>query len=329
MLVLITLFVWPASAATRKLSLGVTVRQGRSQTAYNASRTMLGRAPAIWSIFSSWGGDNSSFPDPQFLAHLQSNGTVPVIIWQPGRPGAEHRPIFTYRKIVTEVRIRRYIREFANAAKDFGGPVIIRLAPEMDGAWFPWGYSRFDNTPQLFVRMWRYVVSIFRNVGATNARFLWNPYLSNPASSRTPRHLRSLYPGDAYVDYVGPTVLNWGTPSRRRPSSRWRSMQRLVTAKVTVIARITRKPIIIPEIASSPDAPRGQGKADWIRMGYPAVYSRWPRIRAIVYLNINLRGRPAYHEDWRLRTPASALAQYRALLTQPRFMGCLTAPCPS
>jgi hypothetical protein len=53
------------------------------------------------------------------------------------------------------------------------------------------------------------------------------------------------------------------------------------------------------------------------------VYAELPRISAIVYLDVDLRaiGDP----DWRLRSPAAALAAYARIAGMPEFQGRLPA----
>jgi hypothetical protein len=61
------------------------------------------------------------------------------------------------------------------------------------------------------------------------------------------------------------------------------------------IKAITRKPIIVIELATNTGA---RGKPDWIRNGYPAVYARFPGIKGVSYLNVDLRR--IGHPDWSL-----------------------------
>ena len=89
--------------------------------------------------------------------------------------------------------------------------------------------------------------------------------------------------------------------------------------KVTnLLSQISSKPIIAAENASHA---QGGDKAAWIREGYRAVYAELPRISAIVYLDVDLRA--AGHPDWRLGSPAAALAAYARIASLPAFQGSL------
>ena len=63
-----------------------------------------------------------------------------------------------------------------------------------------------------------------------------------------------------------------------------------------------------------------------IRDGYAAVFQRYPRIRAIMYFDVDMNqvlGDPDHPENWLLTKPDdhSALRAYRRLVDQHRFKG--------
>jgi hypothetical protein len=49
------------------------------------------------------------------------------------------------------------------------------------------------------------------------------------------------------------------------------------------------------------------------------VRTKWPRLKAIVYLNIDLTG--VGHPDWRLTTPPAAMDAYKAVAAKVIFQG--------
>ena len=171
-----------------------------------------------------------------------------------------------------------YIRRFARDAKAFKSPVIVRFAHEGNGRFFPWGVGSFDNDAATYVAAWQHVHGIFREVGARNVSFLWsvakqgcdggcNPYLP-------------FYPGDAFVDYMGFSSFNWGASEKN--GCRCVRGFRPITNK---LMEVSGKPIVAIETASNDD---GGDKAAWITNGYTGAYTEFPRIVAIVYLNVDL-----------------------------------------
>jgi hypothetical protein len=93
------------------------------------------------------------------------------------------------------------IRAWAQKAKAWGYPFLIRPWWEMNGNWYAWG--RDPN----FVAAWRHFHDVVVAEGATNVTWVWvvNGIWQDPASDPAP-----YYPGDAYVDWVGMDSYNWG-----------------------------------------------------------------------------------------------------------------------
>ncbi len=307
----------PAAAAepTRKVSLGVSDKAGLSATptddlaAVDAFTDSVGRAPAIWSIWSDWGGANRAFPNTTLLNGLRDRGVAPMIMWQPIGPGYEDG---RYRlQEIKDGAHDAYITQYAQAAKAWGGKVLLRFAHEMNGYWFPWGVDQFNNTPEKFKKAWKHVWGIFDSVGAKNVKFIWSPM--KPCGGCA--SYSSVYPGDAYVKFASFSAFNWGEPQR------WKSMLKVFTQSMDALAQVTSKKVIVGETASARD---GGDKAAWIRDGYPAVYKSFPKLKGIVYFNLDMRILTNGEQpNWLLTDPAGALDAYRFILGQPRFQGAI------
>ena len=71
--------------------------------------------------------------------------------------------------------------------------------------------------PQAWVVYWRRIVKAMRSVPGQSFKFDWN---LNGGSTSVPAE--SVYPGDAYVDYIGTDVYDWrwGSPNYT-PQARW------------------------------------------------------------------------------------------------------------
>ena len=108
---------------------------------------------------------------------------------------------------------------------------------------------------------------------------------------------------------MGFSNFNWDAPRRE-----WQSMVKGFRKVTNLLSQISSKPIIAAENASNA---QGGDKAAWIREGYRAVYAELPRIVAIVYPRC--RPAPALgHPDWRLSSPAAALAAYARICLHAR-----------
>jgi hypothetical protein len=306
------------ATAVRRLGLGVSMLPDRDLATYLGYKSEVGVPPATWSLWSNWGDGTGEFPTGALMDQLKADRTTPLIIWQP--VGADHSDGtwsrynliagYTENGVVHPPVHDAYIRRFARAAKAYQSVVVVRFAHEMDGTWFPWGIGKFDNTSTNFVAAWRHIWTIFRKVGATNVRFLWSPLAPNIKK-------KSLYPGDAYVNYAGYTAFNWYDHGRP-----WISMLNTIKSRYLKLSKVTRKPVIVAEMGTSPGDGPGSGAdmAQWITQGYPAVYARFPNIKALLYFNVDMR--VVSQPDWRV-TPATShgFFAYQAIANQSKFRG--------
>jgi Glycosyl hydrolase family 26 len=297
-------------APQRQVALGISIQDGRGIAELDQFRTSIGgRTPATWSIWSQWGHPQTrSFP-AWAASQARSRGSTPLVWWEPIDPADPGSPTYARLSNISAGRHDEYIRRFARDARDFGSPVILRFAHEANGKMFPWGVSKFDNSASTFIGAWRHVHRIFRDVGATNVRFLWSVAKQACAGGCNP--YTAFYPGDAFIDYMGFSNFNWGAKR-----DEWVPMIKGFRRATNDLAKISGKPIIAVENASSAN---GGDKAAWIRTGYRAVYNELPRIAGIVYLNVDLRS--VGHPDWRLSSPAGALAAYREITALSQFQG--------
>jgi hypothetical protein len=313
----------PATART-PIAIGVSNPAGGGpnvaevQATVGAHIAQVGTKPHLWTLWSKWGSRDGSlqcekgkgscsFPS-EAAAWLHSQGIDPVVWWVPTWPGNWEAGKYERYKRILNGKHDAYIRQWARDARaegvSSGRPTMVRFAHEADGHWFPWSVGRFDNTKLRFKKAWRYIWRIFKEEGALpHVRFMWGPL----------RPTRDTYPGDKYVDYVSYTILNKG-------KSEWRSMAKVLKAKNRIMrrARIT-KPVIVAELASFY---KGGDKAAWLRNGYNKAYADLPKIKGIMYLDVDLSDGGG-KGDWRLIKPndGSALKAYRSIAAKARYKG--------
>lgn len=104
----------------------------------------------------------------------------------------------------------REIRAFARQAAQWGHPFLFRLNNEMNSDWT--SYSGVVNMadPRLFVDLWQRIFRIFREEGADNCIWIWNPNDRSAPPSRW-NEAPAYYPGNEYVQLLGVTGYNNGT----------------------------------------------------------------------------------------------------------------------
>ena len=262
----------------------------------------VGKRPGIVNVFVSFA--SPAFDTP-LADRLAAQGALPMVTWLPCRDGSlgARQPEFSLRRLVAG-DFDPYIRAWATGAARWGRPLLVRFAPEMNGTWNPWSAGVNGNHARDFVAAWRHVHDLFAAAGAANVAWVWSPSVIYRGSPR----LASLYPGDAYVDWVGIDGYNWGTS---RPWSRWQSFDGVFGPTLAAVRRLTRKPLMLAEVASSE---RGGDKGAWVR-GFFAGLRRNPAILAFVWFNFDKE------TDWRVQSSTRSRNAFAAGAAAHRIRG--------
>lgn len=169
----------------------------------------LGADMSIVSLFYVWNDQfDDGFPSDTLNA-IHARGSVPMVTWMPTLNSFEKAktdPRYYNEERVFELILSGEFDDFldrtARRYRDLDGPVLMRFAHEMDNPQYPWSMAG-GNTPEQFQQAWRHVVDRFRAQGAENVLWVWSPWSEGT--------LQQYYPGDPYVDYVGLTLLNYGS----------------------------------------------------------------------------------------------------------------------
>lgn len=290
--------------------------------AVTAWRATTGRLPAVWMIYQGWTGWNQ-FPAAQ-ARRAREMGSRLMVTWEPWS-GQGNDPGWSCGQVALGHR-DGYIRQYARAVRSAKVPVMLRFAHEMNGDWYPWGTAfrsqtqrHNDNSPQHYVAMWRRVVSIFRQEGASNASWVWSPNIHFLNASNSVRDqnadLAALYPGDDVVDWIGLSVYNDG--SRRR----WNSFCDLFEGTYRTVTQITTKPLMIAEIgATEAGAPLGTSKAAWIEQAMlHDIPVRFPRVKLV---NWFCRDKTLLGEaDYRFNSSPASLRAFQIAANSPLYAG--------
>lgn len=227
----------------------------------------------------------SFYPFPSTpVEDIRRYGAVPVINWSSASTSSGdpvRQPAFGLRHIISG-HYDFHIRQFAEAAAEWGRPFFLRFNWEMNGFWFPWNEGVNGNKRGEFIAAWRHVHDIFTSVGATNATWVWCP---NIALIKRLKKFRQLYPGGDYVDWTCLDGFNWGDTPR---SAGWMSFAKVFRSSYRAVVRLAPdKPMIIGEMASEE---RGGSKARWIRNALRVISSRYRKIRGLIWFNEKWEG---------------------------------------
>lgn len=297
----------PGGGTGRTVALGVATPEAGIQE-LDAFTDAVGKKPAIWVLWSQWGGENTRQFPTTAANQLRNRDIQPMIWWEPVKPSDVNDPTYPRHKNITAGDHDAYIRQWARDAKAFGGTVLLRFAHESNNNYFPWSVNEFDNSNTTFINAWRHVVDIFRDEGANNVKWVWSVAKKSCPGGCNP--YTEVYPGNNYVDIMAFSGYNWGTHNGKS----WMSMFDSYDRATRKLREISNKPIMVAETASNSI---GGDKPAWIRDGYREVFNKLPDIEAIVYLNADLRD--VGHPNWSLTSPAGALAAYAEIANLAKF----------
>jgi glycosyl hydrolase family 26 len=281
------------AATSATIKLGVFNRGAPANDETVAHYTAaVGRQPDIvlWyhdfddSLLTSWE-----------ISTLKAAGQSPMVTWEPYDQSLSG---------IANGNYDSYLLKSARIARSWGGELMIRFAHEMNGYWYPW-----TDSPSAYVAAWRHIVTVFREVGATNVRWVWAPNVDRTGSMP----FSAYFPGESWVDYIGLDGYNWGAT----PGNRWSSLKKVFASSYTEITQLSAKPLFITETSSSEV---GGDKAAWIRTGFMATIPQtFPRVVGVIWFNMNKE------DKWRIDSSQAALDAYREVVNCSIYGG--GGPC--
>ncbi len=264
----------------------------------NAFNERTGKKHASFFRYASYG---QPFPE-KWAEEVIAAGAVPQIAWEPNK-GLE------------EVRDDEYLRKFARRAGEFGVPIFLRFASEMNGDW-----CAYSGDTDLYIEKWRLVHKVMEEE-APNVAMVWTVF-TNPQ-----HNILSYYPGDDYVDWVGVNVYSvlFYNANPETPSQVWdpHELMEFVYENFG-----ERKPIHISEWAAmnytvADGKDHGDFAREMIRRMYEGTREEKPRVKAIYYFDANImetapEGRRI--RDYSVSRKEEILQTYRHIIQDDFFL---------
>jgi hypothetical protein len=286
----------PLPDPRHRMLLGAfTALAGQSTEASIGQReAAMGRPYDLESTYYAW---TDPFPD-YGEATIAAHGRIPIMTWYGPGPGKNPRDRLMLAEI-NDGHEDAWIRRQAEAIKEFGRPLFLRLMIEMNGYW----YQGYSGHPAAFISAWRRIHGIFAQVGASNVIWVWSPNVN-------PDNWDAYYPGNAYVDVIAADGYNFdgqGSPE---------SFEQIFG---TFLRHFTgRKPLMIGETASE----AGWGSAAAYINGMHTYLKdvAGPRygVIAVCWFDTSV----SYsHRDWLLDQTPQAWKAWLALARDPYFGG--------
>jgi beta-mannanase len=146
----------------------------------------------------------------------------------------------------------------------------MRVGHEMNDPYrYPWGPQ--NNTAKDFKAAWRHIFNVFKAVGAKNVIWVWSPHIAYG-------YFDAYYPGNDFVDWVGISVLNYGTVASW---SKWWTFEEIFGSHYKELAKFN-KPIMISEFGS---LNVGGDRSKWFGDALSGLPEKYPLVKAIVFFH--------------------------------------------
>jgi beta-mannanase len=157
-----------------------------------------------------------------------------------------------------------------------------------------------------YARAYRHVHGRFAALGVTNVVWVWNVMgFVNGWGSLYP----TLYPGDAYVDWIAYDPYNWAGCR----DGKWRSFEEITKPFYDwTAAHHPSKPLMLGEYGTEQGS--DQAKVDWFNGQLQALRTTRTRIKATVYFN---NGPPKKPCNWWLHTSQAGTAAFARIGRDP------------
>jgi mannan endo-1,4-beta-mannosidase len=279
----------PAGAHARRVSIGAYIPGAdNNPSLIDNFDSEVGRPASTIIVYKDW--TQAPFVFDQ-LDGIWNHGADPVITWEPWDVSLTQ---------IADGGDDQYIYEAARAAAVWGKPLFVRFGQEMNGSWFPWA-----GHPVAYKRAWRHLVRVFREVGADNVRWVWNPYAEG-GPGQSP--FAPYFPGGRWVDWAGLDNTNWGGPP-----SWWVPFGPIAGSSYRQILALTSRPVMLGEVGSGE---QGGSKARWLSAMLRRNVPRMQHIRAMLFWSVDdARG------DLRVNSSYGALSVVRGALASPLYSG--------
>jgi len=301
---------------------------------------LVGKHQAIIASSSYWG--EQSFPTAN-LNIIHRHGSIPLLFWSPwDRPYVQEvgPDRFSLTSII-EGKWDDYIDRWGDAAREFGHPILVSFANEMNGNWFPWSGWFYGGEkpapgqpvpytipgkkypeglpgpfmgPETYKKAYRHVVDRVRARGANNV--LWVFHTVNYSIPQdTWNYAGQYYPGPEYVDWLGSSV--YGKQFSDEP---WCDFEPLLEWPYMELCAIDpNKPIMLAEWGVGEFSTEGS-KPDFIREALEAVQGKFPRLKAAVFWHERWQNDTGEYSNLRVNSSPESLTAYRHSVANPLWL---------
>lgn len=294
--------------------------------ALTAFSQLSGKHLAVVAFGSFWGEQAFPAKDVQIVSNY---GAIPLIFWSPWDiPYVEGSgPDRFNLPDILAGKWDSYIDKWADAAREYGKPLLVSWGLEMNGTWFPWSGSFYGKGkvigkkdgqplyagPELFKKAFRYVVDRVRARNAVN--ILWGFHANNIPTPLEPWNMMTnYYPGSEYVDWLG--LSAYGKMDREGD---WLSFSQTMENAYGEICQLDpNKPIILAEWGVGEYPP--SRKDEFIATAFAELQTKYPRVKAAVYWHERWENGDGSYSNLRVNSSPEVLDAYRSGVAAPYWI---------
>lgn len=285
------------------IATGVHLRPNNEYGSYLYNfNSEMGKPAAILMYFLDWSGHPFKervfdyYLVQQIKDELGENTPSIMLTWQPviyGDRDTELGDCYATKSgsisplEIIDGKCDKYIQMFAEDLAERQERYLIRFAHEMNISDSPWWPGHFNSGPDVYVKMWRHVHTVFsqrqKELGVNNVEWVWSiNYASNPNEPWNAYY--NYYPGDQFVDWIGLSGYNWNNPKASFTDIYGKADDSGASIPPGILHDLAcrfAKPQIITEIGTAGSADE---KVKWISEAFNAIPS-YPFLKGIVWFN--------------------------------------------
>ncbi len=270
------------------------------QSALEKIESQGGRKVSAARVYLHWDSGIGSYQK-----WLASTGRTPVISVNTIQGGGK----LSWRTVAnasSTSTVGKQIAAWADKIKSLNAPVYFTFNHEPEAA-----ASRSLGTSADFIAAWRKIVTVFKQRGVTNAKYLWimTGWAYETVASDA-RYASKWYPGDAYVDAMGSDEYNDYT-CRTDHKAPWRPLSQEIESFRKFGLTHPSKELWLPEFGSVEDKAVPGRKGQWMNEVRATFKDpKYSQFRGLIYFSALREGTPC---SWWLDSSASSAANYGAL----------------
>lgn len=268
----------------------------------------IGKKVAIANYYRGW-----EYLDQKVIINdfttISANGWTPMLSTNPYFFSECQANGMTLYKAIAAGNCDAFLIKVGNNLQQYKKPFFLRFAWEMNVDSMQWSVAKTGDSPQDYINAWRRFHTILSEEGVTNAIWVFSPQVETPTTT----DISLLYPGDAYVDWVGLDGYNWGTT---QSWSQWQDFKTIFYPsylKLRIIAP-TKKLMI----AETNTTDQGGNQADWYKsMLSDEIPNDFPNVDAVVFFNEDKTSTEGV--KWLINNSPASLTEFKTGILAPLY----------